>query len=72
MAEDRVSEANPADAPVCGRCELALVPGPVTLTYLGHNFTVDLPRCPGCGQVYISPDLALGRMTEVEMMLEDK
>ena len=28
--------------------------------------------CPNCGKVYISKDLAEGRMCEVEQTLEDK
>jgi hypothetical protein len=46
--------------------------GKVAISYLGNAFPVDLPRCPGCGQVYIAEDLALGKMAEVEKLLEDK
>jgi hypothetical protein len=35
-------------------------------------FPVDLPKCPKCGQVLITEDLALGKMAEVEKLLEDK
>jgi hypothetical protein len=57
---------------LCLKCNLPLERGKVAISYLGSAFPVDLPRCPGCGQVYIAADLALGKMTEVEKLLEDK
>ncbi len=56
----------------CRRCQCALVVGPVTVEYLGNRFSTDLPYCPGCGQVLVSEAVALGKMAEVEMILEDK
>ena len=56
----------------CGKCGLNLEPAPVTLEYLGNEFTTELPRCPSCGLVMISEELALGKMAEVEQILEDK
>ena len=32
----------------------------------------DVRTCPGCGKVFISQDLAEGRMAEIEEQLEDK
>ena len=46
--------------------------GEITVAYLGSEFPVDLYRCPQCGFVLVSEDLALGKMAEVEQMLEDK
>jgi hypothetical protein len=40
--------------------------------YLGSRFDVVLPQCKNCGMIYISPDIARGRMAEVEKILEDK
>lgn len=40
--------------------------------YLGSRFDVVLPQCRHCGKIYISPDIARGRMAEVEKILEDK
>jgi len=57
---------------VCCRCGQRLVAGPVTVEYMGNQFTTDLPRCPACGLVHISEDLATGKMAEVEQLLEDK
>jgi len=56
----------------CGNCGRPLKPGPVVLTYLGSEFTVELMRCTACGLVLVPEDLALGRMAEVEKLLEDK
>jgi hypothetical protein len=44
----------------------------VGVSYMGNSFPVDLLRCPGCGLVLIPEDLALGKMAEVEKLLEDK
>ena len=56
----------------CRRCDVHLEPGPVTVAYLDQEFSAALPRCPRCGQVLISEALALGKMAEVEQILEDK
>jgi YgiT-type zinc finger domain-containing protein len=57
---------------ICFSCKLELVMKKTNFTYLGHSFFTDIPRCPGCGMVYISEDLARGRISDVEMQLEDK
>ncbi|WP_237152913.1 DVU_1557 family redox protein [Oryzibacter oryziterrae] len=62
---------NPADL-LCFACDVPLEMGKVEATYLGQKFPVDLPRCPKCGFVYVSEDLALGKMLRVEQALEDK
>ena len=56
----------------CGRCKCDLVPKKVVLEYMGHSVSHDLPVCPKCGKVFISKELAEGRMCEVEQTLEDK
>lgn len=56
----------------CRPCGEQLRPGMVELTYLGNVFRVELPVCPKCGAALISEDLAVGRMLEVEKLLEDK
>ncbi len=56
----------------CAVCNEPLVVGTVTISYLGNQFTAELPRCPRCGLVLISEALALGKMAEVEQILEDK
>ena len=59
---------------ICRSCgqEKRLESGMVELHYQGNVFKVELPVCPACGAVLISEDLALGRMLEVEKLLEDK
>jgi hypothetical protein len=44
----------------------------VDLEYLDSRFTVELPRCAKCGFVLIPEALAMGKMLEVEKLLEDK
>jgi len=57
---------------MCARCGAALTQGKIEIAYLGSAFPVDLWHCPTCGLVLIPEELALGRMLEVEKMLEDK
>jgi len=57
---------------LCCQCNVPLNRGQVTISYLGSEFPVELPKCPACGQVYITEDLALGKMLQVEKALEDK
>jgi hypothetical protein len=57
---------------ICARCQVPLEMGKVDVGYLDSAFPVDLPRCPRCGQVLISEELAMGKMAEVEKQLEDK
>ena len=57
---------------ICATCDVPLRMGKVEATYLGQRFPVELPRCPACGFVYISEELALGKMLKVEQALEDK
>jgi YgiT-type zinc finger domain-containing protein len=57
---------------ICFKCQKELESGKTDFTYLGHSFYTDLPRCPQCGMVYISEELVNGRISDVEMQLEDK
>lgn len=57
---------------VCDKCREKLELHKVNVSYLGGNFEVELMRCPKCKSVFISEDLALGKMLEVEKGLEDK
>lgn len=57
---------------ICAQCNIPLEVGNVTVSYLGSEFPVDLPKCPQCGFVFVSEELALGKMAEVEQTLEDK
>ena len=57
---------------ICSPCGEVLQPSMVDLHYMGNVFKVELPVCPKCAAVLISEELALGRMLEVEQLLEDK
>lgn len=56
----------------CCRCDKELVPKKIVFAYLGHTVAHEVPTCPKCGKVFISQELAEGRMSEVEQQLEDK
>jgi len=57
---------------ICTRCNAPLEKSETKFDYLGHKFTRHVPKCPVCGMVYVSEELAVGRIAEVETMLEDK
>jgi hypothetical protein len=57
---------------VCAACNVPLQIGKVDASYLGQSFPVDLPRCPRCGFVFVTEELAYGRMLKVEQALEEK
>jgi MFS superfamily sulfate permease-like transporter len=56
----------------CTSCggELGLIK--VGFSYMKGNFEIDLPACAACGLVLVPESLALGKMAEVERILEDK
>jgi predicted RNA-binding Zn-ribbon protein involved in translation (DUF1610 family) len=56
----------------CASCGQPLEPGKVEILYLGNSFPVELLKCPKCGLVLIPEELALGKMAEIEKILEDK
>jgi len=57
---------------ICARCNVGLEKAETKFSYLGHEFSHHVPKCPACGQVYIAEGLATGKISEVESMLEDK
>jgi len=56
----------------CSACNEVMQPAPIELAYLDSKFTVELPTCLKCGMVLVPEELALGKMAEVESLLEDK
>lgn len=56
----------------CVQCGVSLEMKKATFIYLDHEMYHEVPCCPICGQVYISEELALGKMHQVEIQLEDK
>ena len=66
-------DAAPAGTRIlCASCAVPLEPRKVTIRYLKSAFPAELLGCPVCGQVYVSEELAMGKMAEVERTLEDK
>jgi hypothetical protein len=56
----------------CAACGIPLEMAKVEVGYMGSKYPVNLPRCPRCGLVFVPEQLALGKMAEVEKLLEDK
>lgn len=57
---------------ICDKCKVEMVDIEVQFSYLKKTFRHKVKRCPECGQVCISEELANGRMSMAEKMLEDK
>lgn len=56
----------------CRKCGCDLELKKVVLEYIGNHFSHELPCCPQCGQIFVSAELAEGKMAEVETLYEDK
>lgn len=56
----------------CVACDQALAPGQIGVSYMNNSFTTEMLRCSRCGLVLVPEALALGKMAEVEQLLEDK
>jgi ribosomal protein L37AE/L43A len=56
----------------CGKCNEQLVNKKTVFSYLGHTVAHEVRACPKCGRIFISRELAEGKMAEVEEQLEDK
>ena len=56
----------------CVKCNLPLKPSSVEFEYWGFTLPYSVPKCPGCGLVFVSEEMATVRMAEVEQLLEDK
>lgn len=57
---------------LCSRCRCQLELTEIHVTYLERHFTHKVPRCPQCGQVYITEELAEGKIAQLEKSLEEK
>lgn len=56
----------------CLACDELLTLDKVRIDYMNGSFTVMLPCCPKCGMALVPEEIALGKMLEVEKLLEDK
>jgi hypothetical protein len=72
VSRDSHTAQDGAGAMVCGVCDVPMEPMKSTFSYLKREFRHTVLRCPICGQIYISEDLAKGKMREVETILEEK
>ena len=56
----------------CARCDRELVSRKTIFTYMGLTRADEVDGCPGCGKVFVSREMAEGKMAETEQQLEDK
>lgn len=56
----------------CAGCNHPLQPTKMQVTYLNSAFDVELMACPACGFTLVPESLAVGKMLEVEQLMEDK
>ena len=57
---------------ICTKCKVPLQMQKTRFQYLGHELHSEVPRCPQCGQVYLSEELVNGKVASVESGLEYK
>lgn len=57
---------------LCEKCGVPLELQSVKITYLKSTFPTRILRCPSCGLSFVSEELAMGKMVEVEELLEEK
>lgn len=57
---------------ICLKCDREMELAKGTLQYLGSEIGHDFLTCPVCRTIYIPPELAEGKMREIEKAFEDK
>lgn len=57
---------------ICGKCGSPLEIASVNVNYLGAGYPVDLLICKKCKRPLVPAEMALGKMLEVEKLMEDK
>lgn len=67
-----VGEDAPGEHVKCTRCNVPLEKMEAHITYLDRHFSHKVPRCPRCGQVFITEEIADGKMAQLEKSLEEK
>jgi NADPH-dependent glutamate synthase beta subunit-like oxidoreductase len=72
QGERRIAGTPDESGLICAKCRIPLEKSETKFEYLKHEFSHAIPKCPICDQAYISEELVLGKMLEVETMLEDK
>jgi hypothetical protein len=66
------TEIKNEDGLICSHCNVLLELGKVQITYMKSTFPTELLHCLKCGEVYVSEELAITKMLEVEKTFEDK
>lgn len=68
----KLSGMEEKDKIVCFKCNVELTALNTFFTYLNSTFSAEILRCPECGQVYITEELAETKIAKAEELLEDK
>lgn len=71
MSDNPLNE-NKQNKWVCAKCGSPLEIAPVNARYLGAGYPVDLLICKKCKRPLVPAELALGKMLDVEKLMEDK
>jgi len=71
-AKTTLEGAKPESPWHCAKCDRPLKPEPIVVYYLRYDFPVNMLKCQACDFVLVTEELALGKMAEVEQLLEDK
>lgn len=56
----------------CEKCDCLLEELEINFSYLDRQFSYKVPRCPKCGQTYISEELVVGKISRLEKLLDEK
>ena len=56
----------------CNICKCSLELAKVPFSYLGSKFDITALRCPECGNILVTEELAVGRIHATETFLEDR
>jgi len=72
MGEQETEDLQKTDGWTCAKCSVGLVPEKKIFSYMGTTFSHEVLRCPVCGMIFISKQLADGKLAEIEKLLEDK
>ncbi|MDR9788203.1 MAG: hypothetical protein RJR37_13325 [Peptococcaceae bacterium MAG4] len=56
----------------CYKCKVPIKPSKARISYMGNEFSMELPRCPQCGLSLVPEELAIRKLLEIEQTLEDK
>lgn len=57
---------------ICSKCNVPLEISKARFVYLERELHADVPKCPVCGQIYLSEQIVREKIAKVEKTVEDK